>query len=69
MVKHLIFTGTEWTNRGGNLGGLITLGNVANVKITGGQENYSLVTDGTGNLSWDCFFNYFYCSKCYRIES
>lgn len=48
----LTFTGTEWTNRGGNLGGLITLGNVANVKITGGQENYSLVTDGTGNLSW-----------------
>jgi hypothetical protein len=48
----LTFTGTEWTNRGGSLGGLITLGNVANVKITGGQENYSLVTDGTGNLSW-----------------
>jgi hypothetical protein len=48
----LTFTGTEWTNRGGNLGGLITLGNVADVKITGGQENYSLVTDGTGNLSW-----------------
>ena len=48
----LTFTGTDWTNRGGNLGGLITLGNVANVKITGGQENYSLVTDGTGNLSW-----------------
>jgi hypothetical protein len=48
----LTFTGTEWTNRGGSLGGLITLGNVANVKITGGQQNYSLVTDGTGNLSW-----------------
>ena len=48
----LTFTGTEWTNRGGNLGGLITLGNVANVKITGGQQNYSLTTDGTGNLSW-----------------
>ena len=48
----LTFTGTEWTNRGGNLGGLITLGNVANIKITGGQENYSLVTDGTGNLTW-----------------
>jgi hypothetical protein len=48
----LTFTGTEWTNRGGNIGGLITLGNVTNVKITGGQENYSLVTDGQGNLSW-----------------
>ena len=48
----LTFTGTDWTNRGGNLGGLITLGNVANVKITGGQQNYSLTTDGTGNLSW-----------------
>jgi hypothetical protein len=48
----LTFTGTEWTNRGGNIGGLITLGNVANVKITGGQQNYSLTTDGTGNLSW-----------------
>ena len=48
----LAFTGTEWTNRGGNLGGLITLGNLADIKITGGQENYSLVTDGTGNLTW-----------------
>jgi hypothetical protein len=48
----LTFTGTDWTNRGGNLGGLITLGNAADVKITGGQENYSLITDGTGNLSW-----------------
>jgi len=48
----LTFTGTEWTNRGGNLGGLITLGNIADIKITGGQENYSIVTDGTGNLSW-----------------
>jgi len=48
----LTFTGTEWTNRGGNLGGLITLGNLADIKITGGQENFSIVTDGTGNLSW-----------------
>lgn len=41
----------------GNLTGLTvngtsTLGNVGNVKITGGSANYSLVTDGTGNLSW-----------------
>ena len=28
------------------------LGNVSNVKITGGQANYVLRTDGTGNLSW-----------------
>ena len=28
------------------------LGNISNVKITGGQANYVLKTDGTGNLSW-----------------
>ena len=28
------------------------LGNVGNIKITGGQANYVLRTDGTGNLSW-----------------
>jgi hypothetical protein len=28
------------------------LGNVGNVKITGGSNNYVLTTDGTGNLSW-----------------
>lgn len=28
------------------------LGNVSNIKITGGQANYVLKTDGTGNLSW-----------------
>jgi hypothetical protein len=28
------------------------LGNVRNIKITGGQANYVLQTDGTGNLSW-----------------
>jgi len=41
----------------GNLTGLTvtgvsTLGNIGNVKITGGAANYSLLTDGTGNLSW-----------------
>ena len=28
------------------------LGNVGNVTITGGSNNYILVTDGTGNLNW-----------------
>jgi hypothetical protein len=49
----LAYTGTEWTNRGGTLGGLITLGNVANVKITGGAGGYVLTTDGVGNLSFN----------------
>ena len=30
----------------------LSLGNVANVKITGGTNGYVLQTDGTGNLSW-----------------
>ena len=28
------------------------LGNVANLKISGGSANYVLKTDGQGNLSW-----------------
>ena len=48
----LAYTGTEWTNKGGDAGGLITLGDVSNVKITGGAIGYTLETDGTGNLSW-----------------
>ena len=32
--------------------GNAVLGNIANVKITGGAANYYLQTDGTGNLSW-----------------
>ena len=32
--------------------GVSRLGDVANVKITGGSANYVLTTDGTGNLSW-----------------
>ena len=28
------------------------LGNVSNLKITGGSANLSLLTDGTGNLRW-----------------
>jgi len=48
----LAFTGTEWVNKGGNAGGLITLGDVSNVKIDGGSIGYVLETDGLGNLSW-----------------
>jgi hypothetical protein len=33
-------------------GSNISLGNVANVKITGGTNGYVLQTDGTGNLDW-----------------
>ena len=32
--------------------GTANLGNVANVKVTGGSNNQILSTDGTGNLSW-----------------
>lgn len=32
--------------------GNTSLGNVGNVKITGGSANYVLKTDGAGNLSW-----------------
>ena len=48
----LIYDGTNWVNRGGDAGGLITLGDVSNVKITGGAIGYVLETDGLGNLSW-----------------
>ena len=48
----LTYDGASWVNRGGAAGGLITLGSVANVKITGGTNTYYLQTDGTGNLSW-----------------
>jgi hypothetical protein len=48
-------------NNNGLLGGIpnvtyngsnLSLGNVANVKITGGTNGYVLQTDGTGNLDW-----------------
>ena len=48
----LAFDGNNWVNRGGNAGGLLTLGDVSNVRITGGSIGYVLETDGTGNLSW-----------------
>ena len=43
---------TYVVNKGGNAGGLVTLGTVSNVKITGGAIGYVLETDGTGNLNW-----------------
>lgn len=48
----LIYDGNNWVNRGGLAGGLITLGTISNVKITGGAIGYVLETDGLGNLSW-----------------
>jgi hypothetical protein len=48
----MTYDGNNWVNRGGNSGGLITLGNVGNVRIDGGSIGYVLETDGTGNLSW-----------------
>jgi hypothetical protein len=46
------FDGTNWVNKGGNAAGLINLGAVANVRISGGVNGYVLQTDGLGNLSW-----------------
>jgi hypothetical protein len=48
----LTYDGADWVNRGGNAGGLITLGDVGNVKLDGGAIGYVLQTDGLGNLSW-----------------
>ena len=54
-------TGQLQYNNGGALGGVpntdfdgsnLTLGNIPNIKITGGSANYYMQTDGTGNLSW-----------------
>jgi len=49
----LAYDGNNWVNKGGPAGGLLTLGNVSNVQINGGQNGYVLATDGTGNLSWE----------------
>ena len=45
-------TTNAWVNAGGNAGGQINLGNVANVKISDGAIGYVLQTDGYGNLTW-----------------
>lgn len=41
------------TTNGLVVSGVSNLGDVANLKITGGSFGYTLTTDGTGNLSWD----------------
>ena len=46
------YDGSDWVNKGGEAGGLITLGDVSNVKMDGGAISYVLTTDGVGNLSW-----------------
>lgn len=48
----LAFDGTNWVNKGGVAGGLLTLGDVGNVRLDGGAIGYVLETDGTGNLTW-----------------
>jgi hypothetical protein len=48
----LAYDGNNWVNRGGSAGGLINLGEVSNVKLSGGAIGYVLETDGLGNLSW-----------------
>lgn len=48
----LAFDGNDWVNKGRGTGGLITLGDISNVKIDGGAIGYVLETDGTGNLAW-----------------
>jgi len=35
-----------------NVNGISTLGNVGNIKISGGSNGYTLITDGNSNLSW-----------------
>jgi len=40
------------TLTGLSVNGITNLGNVSNVRITGGTNGYVLATDGTGNLSW-----------------
>ena len=48
----LVYDGNNWINRGGEAGGFIDLGDVSNLKISGGTIGYVLETDGTGNVSW-----------------
>jgi len=54
-------TTTVQFNNGGQLGGIpnvkfdgsnLSLGNISNVKLSGGSANYVIKTDGNGNLSW-----------------
>jgi len=43
---------TTVVNVGGNAGGEIDLGQINDVKISGGVNGFVLQTDGTGNLTW-----------------
>jgi len=63
QVGNALIAGTVYTNAQPNItsvgtlttltvSGVINLGSVSNVKITGGSADYVLKTDGTGNLSW-----------------
>lgn len=47
-LTNLVSTGNVIFTAAGN----VRLGNVSNVKITGGTNGYVLQTDGTGNLTW-----------------
>jgi len=51
VLSYVASTNT-WQNSGSTGGGLINLGTVANVKMSGGAIGYVLQTDGTGNLTW-----------------
>lgn len=51
----LAFDGTNWVNRGGDVGGFINLGNIGNLTINGGSNGQFLQTNGNGNLSWSTF--------------
>jgi plasmid maintenance system antidote protein VapI len=63
QVANALVAGTVYTNAQPNItsvgtlssltvSGVTTLGNVGNVKITGGANGQYLKTDGTGNLTW-----------------
>lgn len=45
-------TGLNVSGNASFTGANVSLGNVGNVKITGGTSGYYLQTDGTGNLNW-----------------
>ena len=52
QVLSYVSSTNTWQNSGSTGGGLINLGNVSNVQISGGAIGYVLQTDGTGNLTW-----------------
>jgi plastocyanin len=63
QVANALVASTVYTNAQPNItstgtltgltvSGITTLGNIGNVKISGGSANFTLQTDGLGNLSW-----------------